>query len=130
MFNKTFCLIVICSIMIVTSGRVALAANATAKEAAHTEKVKAAIAKLGTGPSAQVEIKLRDKSKLKGYIKEANEEHFVLVSAATGDNTAVAYPQVKQVKGNNLSTGTKVAIGVGIAIVVLIVVFMDHIVAY
>lgn len=130
MFNKTFCLIVICSIMIVTSGRVALAANATAKEAAHTEKVKAAIAKLGTGPSAQVEIKLRDKSKLKGYIKEANEEHFVLVSAATGDSTEVAYPQVKQVKGNNLSTGAKVAIGVGIAIVVLIVIFMDHIVAY
>ena len=130
MFNKTFCLIVICSVMIVTSGRVALAANATAKEAAHTEKVKAAIAKLGTGPSAQVEIKLRDKSKLKGYIKEANEERFVLVSAATGDSTEVAYPQVKQVKGNNLSTGAKVAIGVGIAIVVLIVVFKDHIVAY
>ncbi|HKY42958.1 MAG TPA: hypothetical protein VJM50_07665 [Pyrinomonadaceae bacterium] len=127
MFKKTFCLVVICSIMIVTSGRVALAANATAKEAAHIEKVKAAIAKLGTGPSAQVEIKLRDKSKLRGYIKEANEEHFVLVSSATGSDMEVAYPQVKGVKGNNLSTGAKVAIGVGVGIVILLLVFKDRI---
>ena len=131
MLKKAFCLLLISSIMIVTGGsRLALAADSKAKEAAFTEKVKAAIAKLGTGPSAQVEIKLRDKSKLRGYIKEANEERFVLVSTVTGDSTEVAYPQVKQVKGNNLSTGAKVAIGVGIAIVILILAFKDHIVAY
>lgn len=130
MFKKTFCLVIISSIMIVTGGRVARAANATAKEDAHTEKVKAAIAKLGTGPSAQIEIKLRDKSKLKGYIKEANQDHFVLVSSATGSATEVAYPQVKQVKGNNFSTGAKVAIGIGIGIAILLLVFKDHIVAY
>lgn len=32
----------------------------------------------------------------------------------TGAATTVPYPQVKQVKGNNLSTGTKIAIGLGI----------------
>lgn len=127
MLNRIFCLVLISSIMMVTGGRFALAANATAKEDAATEKVKAAIAKLGTGPSAQVEIKLRDKSKLKGYIKEANEERFVLVSDTTGATTEVAYPQVKQVKGNNLSTGAKVAIGVGIGFVVLLVVLKDRI---
>lgn len=120
MFRKTFCLLLIGSIMMVTSGRIALAATAREKEAALTEKVKAAIAKLGTGPSAQAEITLRDKSKLKGYIKEANEEHFILVHQA-GDATEVAYPQVKKVTGNNLSTGAKVAIGVGIGIVILLV---------
>ena len=120
MFRKTFCLLLIGSIMMVTSGRIALAATARDKEAALTEKVKAAIAKLGTGPSAQAEITLRDKSKLKGYIKEANEEHFILVHQ-TGDATEVAYPQVKKVTGNNLSTGAKVAIGVGIGIVILLV---------
>jgi len=127
MLKKVFCLVLISSFMIVTGGRLALAADATAKEAASTEKVKAAIAKLGTGPSAQVEIKLRDKSKLKGYIKEANEERFVLVSDTTGAATEVAYPQVKQVKGNNLSTGAKVAIGVGIGIVILLLVLKDRI---
>ena len=120
MLRKTFCLLLIGSIMMVTSGRMALAASARDKEAALTEKVKAAIAKLGTGPSAQAEITLRDKSKLKGYIKEANEEHFILVHQ-TGDATEVAYPQVKKVTGNNLSTGAKVAIGVGIGIVILLV---------
>lgn len=120
MLRKTFCLLLIGSIMMVTSGRMALAATARNKEAALTEKVKAAIAKLGTGPSAQAEITLRDKSKLKGYIKEANEEHFILVHQ-TGDATEVAYPQVKKVTGNNLSTGAKVAIGVGIGIVILLV---------
>lgn len=126
MLRKTFCLLLIGSIMMVTSGRMALAASAREKEAALTEKVKAAIAKLGTGPSAQAEITLRDKSKLKGYIKEANEEHFILVHQ-TGDATEVAYPQVKKVTGNNLSTGAKVAIGVGIGIVILLVALKDRI---
>ena len=126
MLRKTFCLLLIGSIMMVTSGRMALAASARDKEAALTEKVKAAIAKLGTGPSAQAEITLRDKSKLRGYIKEANEEHFILVHQ-TGDATEVAYPQVKKVTGNNLSTGAKVAIGVGIGIVILLVALKDRI---
>ena len=37
----------------------------------------------------------------------------------TGGATEVPYPQVKSVKGNNLSTGAKIAIGVGIAILVI-----------
>jgi len=126
MLKQTFCLVLIGSIVMVTSGRIALAANAGEKEAALTEKVKAAIAKLGTGPSARAEITLRDKSKLKGYIKEVNEEHFVLVQQ-TGAATEVAYPQVKQVKGNNLSTGAKVAIGFGIGIVILLLILKDRI---
>jgi len=118
----------ILSLMLI--GSIALTANANAKEAAATEKVKAAIAKLGTGPSAQVQITLRDKNKLKGYIKEANEDHFVLVSENTGATTEIAYPQVKQVKGHNLSTNAKVAIGVGVAFVILLIVLKDHIMAY
>ena len=129
MLKKAFCLLLIGTIMIVTSGRIALAANPRDKEAALTEKVKAAIAKLGTGPSARVEITLRDKSKLKGYIKDANEEHFMLVHQ-TGDATEVAYPQVKKVKGNNLSTGAKVAIGVGIGLVILILILKPRIDSY
>ena len=115
---------------LVLIGSIALTANANTKEAAATEKVKAAIAKLGTGPSAQVQITLRDKNKLKGYIKEANEDHFVLVSENTGATTEIAYPQVKQVKGHNLSTNSKVAIGVGVAFVILLIVLKDHIMAY
>ena len=128
MLKKISCLALISSIMIVTTGRIALAAKGEA-EAALPEKIKAAVAKLGTGPSARVEIKLHDKSKLKGYIKEANADSFVVVDR-TGLGTHVAYPQVKQVKGNNLSTGVKVAIGVGIGIAILLLVFKSRIDAH
>ena len=130
MLKRLLSLVLIGSIIMVAGGTSALAAEANAKEAASIEKVKAAIAKLGTGPSAQVKITLRDKNKLKGYIKEANEDHFVLVDEKTGASTEIAYPQVKQVKGHNLSTGAKVAIGVGIAFVILLIVLKDHITAY
>ncbi len=129
MLERILCLVLIGSIMIITGGRTAFAASVNAKEAALTEKVKAAIAKLGTGSSARAEIMLHDKRKLKGYIKEANDEHFVLVDK-TGASTELAYPQVRQVKGNNLSTGAKVAIGVGVGIVILLLIFKDAINGY
>jgi hypothetical protein len=95
------------------------APNATSKEARFAAKVKASIAKLGTGPEAGVEVKLRDKTKLKGYVQAANENSFSVVDEKTGNTTDVPYPQVKSVKGNNLSTGAKIAIGVGIAVLVI-----------
>jgi hypothetical protein len=91
------------------------------KQARFTEKVKAGIAKLGTGADARVEVKLRDKTKLKGHIGEAGEDGFVVVDSKTGAATRVAYAEVKQVRGNNLSTGAKIAIGLGIAVAILVI---------
>ncbi len=88
------------------------------KDAQFAAKVKAGILKLGTGPDARVEIKLRDGTKLKGYVAEAGEDRFVVVEEKSGASTEVAYPQVKQAKGNNLSTGVKIAIVVSIILVV------------
>jgi hypothetical protein len=93
-------------------------------------KIRAAVFKLGTGSAAQIEITLRDKTKLKGFVSEASDESFLIVDPATGTHRVIPYAQVKKIKGNNLSTGAKVAIGFGIALVVLILVFRDHINAY
>ena len=62
---------------------------------------------------------------IKDYISEVGEDSFVVVDAKTGTATTVAYSQVKQVKGNNLSTGAKIAIGVAIiaGVLALILVF-------
>ena len=90
------------------------------KETKLVEKVKAGITKLGTGPNARIEVKLRDKTKLRGYVSELSDGHFVVVDEKTGAATQVAYPQVKQVRGNNLSTGAKIAIGIGIAVFIII----------
>ncbi len=97
------------------------AATKEEKQARFTEKVKTGIAKLGTGEAARVRVKLHDKTKLEGYISEAGEADFVVVNAKTGTTTRVAYPQVKQVQGNNLSTGAKIAIGLGAAVAVLVI---------
>jgi hypothetical protein len=103
------------------------------KEARFIAQVKESIARLGTGVNARVEVKLRDNTKLKGYVSEAGEDSFIIVNAKTDMPVAVPYPQIKQVKGHNLSTGGKIAIGVGIGVGVLVVVillFKDWIVGY
>jgi hypothetical protein len=97
------------------------------KDAQTAANVKTAIQKLGTGPAAYVEIKLRDGSRLKGYVDEIGDYTFIVVEEKTGGSREVAYPQVKQVKGNNLSTGAKIAIGFGVGLVILLLVFKDRI---
>ncbi|CAN5524879.1 hypothetical protein BH18ACI1_BH18ACI1_07530 [soil metagenome] len=99
-----------------------LAKSNSDKERRYAEKVKQSIVKLGSGESALVKIKLHDKTKLEGFVSAIGDDSFVVTDIKTGVATTVVYPQVKQVKGNNLSTGAKIAIGVGIAAVVLVVI--------
>ena len=99
----------------------ALAGGKPDKDAEFALQVKREIAKLGTGPDARVEVKLRDETKLKGHLGEVGDDSFAVVDDKTGTVTTVTYPQVKQVKGNNLSTGVKIAIGVGIFLVVIFI---------
>jgi hypothetical protein len=65
--------------------------------AAAVAKVKEAVAKLGTGPSALAEVKLKNRTKLKGYVAEASEEHFTVVDS-DGKAARVAYSEVESVK--------------------------------
>ena len=92
------------------------------KEAKFAEKVKDGIAKLGTGTEAQVKIKLKDKTKLKGYISEAGADSFTVIDADTGVTTSVDYSQVKQAKGNNLSKNVILVITLAAIFAVLIAV--------
>jgi hypothetical protein len=93
-------------------------ANADSKEvkqAQLTEKVKVGISKLGVGKDARVEIKLRDKTEVKGYVYQAGEDNFVVRNPKTGSDTTVAYRDVTAVKGGGFSKGAKIGIAVGIA---------------
>jgi len=92
----------------------------TEKDAKFAEKVKANIAKLGTGKVAKVEIKLKDGTKMKGYVSEAKVSSFVLTSEDNGMSKEIPYLQVKQVKGQNLSTGETFLIRVFIIGVLLL----------
>lgn len=97
----------------------ASAKTKAARDAERAEKVRQAVLSLGTGEQARVKLKLRDGSRLEGYVADAGDASFTVVGVRTGAATVVAYPQVGQVKGHNLSTGAKVAIGVGIAVLVV-----------
>ncbi len=99
----------------------AFAADKQEKEAKFAQKLKIELEKIGTGPDARVEVKMRDKTKLKGHISEISYEYFVVVDAKTGSRTTVTYSQVDKVKGYNLATGVKIAIGVGIVVAVIFI---------
>ena len=80
------------------------------KEAKFTEKVKAEISKIGSGSDAKVRVKLKDGTKLEGYVSEIKADSFTVVDKKSGNATSVPYPNVKQVKGNNLSDGVVIAL--------------------
>ena len=113
--RRKFRLLIVLSLVLSLACYPAVKANSNPEEDAKAAaKVKSALAKLGTGPHVRVEIKLRDKTKLKGYVSELGDEHFTLVQDKTGAVTEVAYPQVQKVKGKNRLTGETIG---GIVIV-------------
>ena len=122
MFRKLVTLSLVALVMNLGGMRLAYASSKEEKEARFAERIKANVLKLGTGEATRVRVKLRDQSKLEGYISDAGEESFTVVNKKTGVATTVGYPQVKSVQGNNLSTGAKIAIGVGIAATILFII--------
>jgi len=126
MFKKNLSLFLAASLLLsLFAAPSALAKTKEEKEAALAAKVKAGVAKLGAGKDAAISVKLRNKTKLKGYISRIEEEAFVIADAKTGTETRVAYGDVTQAKGNNLSTGAIIAISVGVAVgVTLLVLYL------
>jgi hypothetical protein len=123
MFNKILSLLLIAVLMNLAGITFAYAAQED-KKAGFTEQVKKGISRLGTGKATRVEVKLRDETKLKGYIKQASESSFLLAERNTDKETIVHYAQVEQIKGNNFSKGEKIALGVGITAGVLFLIWL------
>ncbi len=131
MFKSNLTLMLIGALIFsVSTAPMTLAKSKEEKAAEFTSKVKTGIAKLGVGPDARIEVKLRDKTKLKGYVSQISDESFVVADAKTGATTEVPYPNVASVTGKNLSTGAKIAIGVAIGVGVLVLVGLIAYLAY
>ena len=124
MFKKGLSLVLAAFLLSVAGVRLAYAGPKEEKEIRFAEKVKEGISKLGTGPEARIEVKLRDKTKLKGYVSEAGKDSFVVVDEKTSATSKVTYAQVKQVKGNNLSTAAEIALGVGVILLPILIVIL------
>lgn len=118
---KKICSAILAALLLQAAALPAFASTSAEKDARRAEKVRTQLAKLGTGKDARVKVELRDKTKLEGYLSEAGADSFTVMDDA-GNATAVPYPQVKKAKGNNLSTGAKIAIGAGIGAAVVLVI--------
>ena len=114
-FQKCLSLVLIGALLLM-GAPAAMAKPNPEKAAARVAKIKASITKLGTGTDAKIKVTLNDKTKLAGYVSQANAESFGITDAQTGASTEVPYPNVTQVKGKNLSTGAIIAISAGIAV--------------
>ena len=116
MFKRYLSIALITSLVTMLCGPAVFANWKDDKEAQRIEKVKNEIRSLGVGPEALVKLKLRDKTKLEGYISAFNEDSFEITDLRTRVATTLAFPQVGQAKRNNLSDGARTAIFIGIAV--------------
>jgi len=69
-----------------------------------------------------VEIKLRDKTKLKGWISDTSETGFVVIEASNGKAVPVAYAEVAQVRGHHRHYGTRLLIATAVTLLVTVLV--------
>ena len=117
---KSLSIFVACLLLFTATARVSDAAPYEPQPRSRAEKVREGVAKLGVGESARVEVKLLDGTKLRGYVKEAGADGFVVVDRKTGAATSVSYAQVSKLGGRGMSNGTKVVIVLGVAAVTLL----------
>ncbi|HEX8475455.1 MAG TPA: hypothetical protein VF666_15610 [Pyrinomonadaceae bacterium] len=120
MLRKTFAIILSATLLSVALGFKSVEAK-TVEASQLAEKARIEVAKMGTGERARVEVKMRDNTKLKGYISNVGDEAFTVTDRKTGASQHVAYTDVQQVKkqGGGLRTRTWVVLGASAAAAVV-----------
>ena len=98
MWKKIFTLVLTVLLLNMLCVTPVAAGSRKTKEEKQVAKIRSMVARLGTGPKAGIEIKLRDKSELKGYVSERADDHFVITDEKTGSVTSVTYAQVDKIK--------------------------------
>ena len=78
-------------------------------QAVHASKVRAALSELGTGAETLVVIRLADRTELRGYMSQVDDDGFVVTDPETGIGVSIAYEAMKQLDGRNLVSGKKIA---------------------
>jgi hypothetical protein len=84
-----------------------VAADSKPQENESAAKVKAAV-KTEADSGSPVRVRLRDGTRLKGYVSEAHDEDFVIVDYESGTSTRLTYLQVKEVKRSKSRRGLTV----------------------
>lgn len=101
--------------LIITALNLALPSEAAAQSNTDIEKVRARVQILSASKDSQVEVRFRDKTKVKGYITSVEPVSFNLKDSKAGTSQSIAYSEVDSVsKAGGVSTKTWLIVG-GIA---------------
>jgi hypothetical protein len=130
MLKKHLSFVITALLLFVPLARTAQAGQNSSKTAVTAEQIKAKVAKLGVGEKAKATVRLKDGTKIKGYIARDGEEDFVLRDRKTDAPTTLRYADVERVESNRgHSTAKHIGIGVGIglgAFVAILVIALTH----
>ncbi len=88
-------------------------AIATAQSTTEIEKVRARVQTLSVSKDSQVEVKFRDRTKIKGYIDRVEPVSFTLRNPKDGTSQSITYSEVDSVSkaGGGISTKTWLILG-------------------
>jgi len=112
MFKRVFVTMLSSFILLTTIGFKQVGAQSLTDQQANN-KIRAQVQKIGVGVNARVHVKLRDKTQLKGYIADANQDSFTVIERQSGSSKSVAYADATSVKkaGSGISTKTLIILG-------------------
>lgn len=82
---------------ILTAISFGLPAIARAQSTTDNDKIRARVQTLATSKDSQVQVKFRDKTKLKGYIDKVDPVAFTLRDSKNGTTQSIAYSEVESV---------------------------------
>lgn len=87
--------------------------TASAQSTTDSEKIRARVQTLSVSKDSQVQVKFRDKTKLKGYIDSVDPISFTLRDAKNGTKQSVSYSEVDSVSkaSDGVSTKTWLILG-------------------
>ena len=107
-------------------------ARQSSSQAPTVEAVKSKIARMGVGAKAKATIRLKNGTKVKGYVAQAGENDFVMRDRKTDAPTTILYADVLKVEDNkghstarNIGIGVAVGVGAVLAIIGILISSLD-----
>lgn len=93
--------------VVVTALSFGLPATARAQSNADVEKIKAKVQTLAANRDSQVQVKFRDRTKVKGYIDSVEPVSFTLRDAKDGTSQSIAYSEIDSISKADGGVSTK-----------------------
>ena len=119
--SKNFLTLSLAVLLVGLQGFAAPHVYAQGGDAKSAAKFRKKVAEIGTGPRAQVLVKLYDGVKVRGHISEIADDHFTVTDKKSGA-VQVQYEQVKSLKETYIPKWMKVSGWVALGIMVPLIV--------